>query len=93
MNPTVREIRDLLAQAIRHHRLMVPDVLREAEHNAAELMRLYALREAFTRRPRDPAPATAHPTPAVSPGGGGGAGRMCVAVATSELDVSLVRNS
>ncbi|KAJ1299794.1 hypothetical protein OPQ81_000693 [Rhizoctonia solani] len=68
-NPTVREMRDLLAQAIRHNRLVVPDVLREAEHNAAELMRLYTLREAFTRRNRDPPPGvtTSHPTPAVSP--------------------------
>ncbi|KAG8725428.1 blue light receptor [Ceratobasidium sp. 423] len=67
-NPTVREMRDLLAQAIRHNRLVVPDVLREAEHHAAELMRLYALREAFARRHRDPPPtATAQPTPAVSP--------------------------
>ncbi|CAE6434381.1 unnamed protein product [Rhizoctonia solani] len=66
-NPTVREMRDLLAQAIRHNRLMVPEVLREAEHNAGELMRLYTQREAFTRRHRDPPPATAQPTPAVSP--------------------------
>ncbi|CUA67248.1 White collar 1 protein [Rhizoctonia solani] len=61
-------MRDMLAQAIRHNRLVVPDVLREAEHNAAELMRLYHLRDAFTRRHRDPPPsATAHATPAVSP--------------------------
>ncbi|CAE6455401.1 unnamed protein product [Rhizoctonia solani] len=67
-NPSVRDMRDMLAQAIRHNRLMVPDVLREAEHNAAELLRLYHLRDAFTRRHRDvPPTATAHATPAVSP--------------------------
>ncbi|KAF8751147.1 hypothetical protein RHS01_08815 [Rhizoctonia solani] len=63
-NPSVREMRDMLAQAIKQNRLAVPDVLREAERNAGELMRLYSLREAFNRRHRD---ATAHATPAVSP--------------------------
>ncbi|CAE6457566.1 unnamed protein product [Rhizoctonia solani] len=67
-NPSVRDMRDILAQAIRHNRLMVPDVLREAEHNAAELLRLYHLRDVFARRHRDvPPTATAHATPAVSP--------------------------
>ncbi|CAE6358887.1 unnamed protein product [Rhizoctonia solani] len=67
-NPSVREMRDILAQAIKQNRLAVPEVLREAERNAAELMRLYSLREAFNRRHRDaPLVATAHPTPAVSP--------------------------
>ncbi|CAE6409094.1 unnamed protein product [Rhizoctonia solani] len=69
-NPSVREMRDLLAQAIRHNRLVVPDILREAEHNAAELIRLYAMRDVFARRHRDPPPptvSTAHPTPVVSP--------------------------
>ncbi|QRW21180.1 GATA type zinc finger [Rhizoctonia solani] len=63
-NPSVREMRDMLAQAIKQNRLAVPEVLREAERNAGELMRLYSLREAFNRRHRD---ATAHATPAVSP--------------------------
>jgi hypothetical protein len=59
--PSIREIRELLAHAIRHSRLVVPDALREAERNADQFLRLTHLREQFARRHVPP------PTPRTSP--------------------------
>ncbi|KAG9076797.1 hypothetical protein FS749_011378 [Ceratobasidium sp. UAMH 11750] len=60
-NPSIREIRELLANAIRHGRLVVPESLREAERNADHFLRLTLLREQFSRRHVPP------PTPRTSP--------------------------
>ncbi|KAF8597112.1 hypothetical protein BDV93DRAFT_610576 [Ceratobasidium sp. AG-I] len=59
--PSIREIRELLAHAIRQNRLSVPDVLRDAERNADAFLHLTHLRDAFTRRHLPP------PTPRTSP--------------------------
>ncbi|QRV78866.1 GATA type zinc finger [Ceratobasidium sp. AG-Ba] len=59
--PSIREIRELLANAIRHGRLVVPESLRDAERNADQFLRLTHLRDQFSRRHVPP------PTPRTSP--------------------------
>ncbi|KAG9076311.1 hypothetical protein FRC06_009575 [Ceratobasidium sp. 370] len=49
-SPSIREIRELFANVIRHGRLVVPERLYEAERNADQFLRLTLLREQFSRR-------------------------------------------